>query len=441
MSRIQITSFDIALSAVGSAQLSGGAVSPVNLSVGGPSWSTSGDLSATGIIYSGKGNSNSWDTAYSLVSGGIVSTISLPQSAGWQSTFNTVSSLSANWNSAYTNLTGNSGIWNNVWSTVNSNSATQWNYQGNDLKSLSAEWQTTSYSVSSLSANWNSAYTTLTGNSSSWVTYSNLNTGSFVKYTDINTASGNWNTAYTNLNNLSSTYSAVTSVNGTANQINAVTNNSVVTVSLPLNITTPGHLNISGNAYLSGSLYLAGSAYQTNLNELVVDEPIIYLANTNPGNTYDIGVVGHFVNAPIGYQHTGLVRSAVSGVWTLFSGLTTEPASGNTINYTDPTFTIETLRSNIYGNLSGDYVSTPGGDSNKWNTTYKTVCALSAGWSGGGSGGATGGGNDKIFFLYSNTVTTSYSITNGLNANSFGPVTIANGVSVTLPSGQAWTIL
>ena len=54
--------------------------------------------------------SANWNTAYALVSGGIVSTISLPQSAIWQTTSNIVSSLSSNWNSVYTFVNANSAI-------------------------------------------------------------------------------------------------------------------------------------------------------------------------------------------------------------------------------------------------------------------------------------------------------------------------------------------
>ena len=57
------------------------------------------------------------------------------------------------------------------------------------------------------------------------------------------------------------------------------------------------------------------------------------------------------------------------------------------------------------------------------------------------SGGATGGGNDQIFWENSQTITTNYSITNGKNAGSFGPITIASGVTVTVGSGETWTVV
>lgn len=56
-------------------------------------------------------------------------------------------------------------------------------------------------------------------------------------------------------------------------------------------------------------------------------------------------------------------------------------------------------------------------------------------------GGATGGGSDSVFWENDQTVTTNYTVTSGKNAGSFGPVTVANGVTVTVPNGSVWTIV
>ena len=55
--------------------------------------------------------------------------------------------------------------------------------------------------------------------------------------------------------------------------------------------------------------------------------------------------------------------------------------------------------------------------------------------------GATGGGTDKIFWENGQSVTTNYTITNGYNAMSAGPVTINNGIAVTIGTGENWTIV
>lgn len=59
----------------------------------------------------------------------------------------------------------------------------------------------------------------------------------------------------------------------------------------------------------------------------------------------------------------------------------------------------------------------------------------------GGGGGATGGSTDAIFWENDQTVTTSYTITASKNAMTAGPVDIASGVTVTIPTGSRWLVL
>ena len=55
--------------------------------------------------------------------------------------------------------------------------------------------------------------------------------------------------------------------------------------------------------------------------------------------------------------------------------------------------------------------------------------------------GAVGGGSDAIFWENDQVVTTNYTITNGKNAGSFGPITINSGVTVTVGAGEVWTVV
>ena len=55
--------------------------------------------------------------------------------------------------------------------------------------------------------------------------------------------------------------------------------------------------------------------------------------------------------------------------------------------------------------------------------------------------GAQGANSDKVFWENDQSVTASYTITSGKHAGSFGPVTINNGVTVTIPSGSTWTVV
>jgi hypothetical protein len=71
-----------------------------------------------------------------------------------------------------------------------------------------------------------------------------------------------------------------------------------------------------------------------------------------------------------------------------------------------------------------------------WDSTVSDFVKIA-----GGGGGATGSGGDQIFFENDLAVTTSYTIPNGKNAGTFGPVDINTGATVTVPSGSVWTIV
>lgn len=56
-------------------------------------------------------------------------------------------------------------------------------------------------------------------------------------------------------------------------------------------------------------------------------------------------------------------------------------------------------------------------------------------------GGATGAGTDRVFYINDQTVNTSYNVPVTKNAMSAGPITIQNGVTVTVPDGSVWTVV
>ena len=59
----------------------------------------------------------------------------------------------------------------------------------------------------------------------------------------------------------------------------------------------------------------------------------------------------------------------------------------------------------------------------------------------GGGGGAVGAGTDKVFYENDQTVTQSYSISAGKNAMAAGPLAVASGQTITIPSGSELTIV
>ena len=67
--------------------------------------------------------------------------------------------------------------------------------------------------------------------------------------------------------------------------------------------------------------------------------------------------------------------------------------------------------------------------------------ALVSDGSGTLSWGVAGGASQGVFWENNQTVTSNYTITNGKNAGSFGPITIQSGVTVTVGSGETWTVV
>lgn len=131
------------------------------------------------------------------------------------------------------------------------------------------------------------------------------------------------------------------------------------------------------------------------------------------------------------------------------TGLATGTASGDAVNwgqFTTPTFT---------GNVtvtSVGFVKLPVGTTAerdgspvdgmiRYNSTLGRYEGYSGSAWGGLGGGATGGGSDQIFIQNGQTVTTDYTITASHNAGTFGPISVNDGVTVTIPDGSTWSII
>ena len=77
---------------------------------------------------------------------------------------------------------------------------------------------------------------------------------------------------------------------------------------------------------------------------------------------------------------------------------------------------------------------------NSTTAQYEGYDATAGAWASIG-GGAKGSSGNAVFFENDISITADYSITSGKNAMSAGPITINDGVAVTVPSGSVWTIV
>lgn len=131
------------------------------------------------------------------------------------------------------------------------------------------------------------------------------------------------------------------------------------------------------------------------------------------------------------------------------TGLATGSASGDAVNYAQfatPTFTGDvTVTSVGFVKLpvgtTAERDATPADGMIRYNSTLARYEGYSGGAWGGLGGGATGGGNDQIFIENGQTVTTDYTISASHNAGTFGPISIDDGVTVTIPDGSVWSIV
>ena len=153
------------------------------------------------------------------------------------------------------------------------------------------------------------------------------------------------------------------------------------------------------------------------------------------------------VTADVGAA-TGTFTGAVSGTTGTFSG---DVSIGGTLTYEDVTnidsVGLITARSGI--NISSGQLNV--GTASTLNVSGLNVTGIVTATSYYGSGAnltnlpasapVGGATTNKVFFNNDQTVWNSYTIPANTNSGTFGPVTVAAGQTVTIPSGSYWTVV
>ena len=87
--------------------------------------------------------------------------------------------------------------------------------------------------------------------------------------------------------------------------------------------------------------------------------------------------------------------------------------------------------------ITGSRPASPVAGDLRYNTTLNSAEI----YNGSTWGSVGGGAQQDIFYLNNKTVTSNYTIAATNNAMSAGPITIANGITVTVSDGATWTIV
>lgn len=146
-------------------------------------------------------------------------------------------------------------------------------------------------------------------------------------------------------NTISIINTGVISVAGTTNEITVSAANGAVTIGMPDDVTIGGDLSVVGN------LYVTGNVVSTGVENLIVEDSLIQLANNNiSSDIIDIGFYGSYQVGGGDHEHAGFFRDASdSGKFKLFEGLQGQGNLTSTVNTSGTGFSIATLVANITG--------------------------------------------------------------------------------------------
>ena len=160
---------------------------------------------------------------------------------------------------------------------------------------------------------------------------------------------------------------------------------------------------------------------------------------TNVTNTNQLTNGAGFITATLTNEQ---VQDIVGGM------VTGNTESGISVTYQDSDGTLDFVVGTLNQNTTGTSGGFTAGNASNLNTGTipdgrfpSTLPAVDGSNLTGIAAGATGGGSDQIFYENGQTVTSNYTITNGKNAMSAGPITINSGVTVTVGSGETYTIV
>ena len=258
---------------------------------------------------------------------------------------------------------------------------------------------------------------------------------------------------------------SVTITGGTINTVshtggafnNVIIGNSVANTATFTNVTAAYHIataNIAANsstgAISYGNLSYSDSnifaSYTANANSYV--QKIIQNLSNGSAASVDFIVSNNLGNASAFYGNFGMNSANFAGTGSLSSPSSVYLYSANT-DLAIGTTTANSIHFVVNSGATDAITINPSGAfgaNGSFGTANYVLTSQGASlppvWAAatGGGGGSTGIGNSSILALNVN-ITANATVNAGVNGFSVGPVNTANGVTVTITSGQRWVII
>jgi hypothetical protein len=138
------------------------------------------------------------------------------------------------------------------------------------------------------------------------------------------------------------------------------------------------NLNVGGDIQVTGDFTVAGTFTTTASDSLAINDPFLFLATNNSGDSLDTGFVSKYVDGATVERYSGFFRDVTDGAYKLFANLTVQPST--TVNTGDASFRLADLTLNSLS--AGGTISATSGTASSSTTTGAVVITGGLGVSG-----------------------------------------------------------
>lgn len=111
------------------------------------------------------------------------------------------------------------------------------------------------------------------------------------------------------------------------------------------------NLNVGGDIQVTGDFTVAGTFTTTASDSLAINDPFLFLATNNSGDSIDTGFVSKYVDGALVERYSGLFRDVTDATYKIFSNLTVQPST--TVDVTAASFNFAPLKLSTLTSTTG----------------------------------------------------------------------------------------